>query len=822
MHDVPPFEAAYCWLDVAVAWTDSGGRLLGANPAFIEATGFAAAALVGHDLATLLRLVPWATPSSPTTSQRLPPRPFAGQDAHGKPLHGLLSQQAHPTGQVITLQLSPASPASAPAADPAPPGAAPWHTLAQRLELATAATGVGIWGAVLDQPDALYWDAQMRALHGLAADQPAPGIAAYTERHVHPADRRSVAESFALLVKRREGLVDLDFRTVAADGSIRRLATRTTVTRIANPAPAGGQAGKRAPRRAGAHQIHGVMIDVTERHLTEDRLRQAYERSALATRGAGIGTWESDPDAQAGWWDEQMFKLRGRAPLPCPVQTADMMLWVHPDDRMPYTRQIEAALHNDGPSNTEFRVVWPDGQVRWLASRSVPVRDEQGRTVRRIGINWDVTDAHNAATVRQEGLLAQRESQAKSRMLARISHELRTPLNAVLGFSQLLLADGPDPATWRRRVEHVQASGEHLLALIDDVLELSSLESGELPHLLQPVAIAPLAQTSLPLVELMAQAHGVSLVLGPLAGWALADAVRLRQALLNLLSNGIKYNRRGGSVTVSAEPTADHLLLRVQDTGSGLSAEQISHLFEPFNRLGQQHQGIEGTGIGLAIVRASVQQMGGQVRVHSTPGQGTCFELHLQRADGPVAPAHAAGPAALALPGTAPAVVQQHQQAPAPPTAAPGVFVNLADGGLAPIPTIPALPGACGALPRVLYIEDNELNLLIVSELVRSRRDLQFIPAPDGRTGLALALSQQPALILLDMQLPDLDGHEVLRQLRGNPATAGIRCIALSANAMPADIHSALDAGFDAYWTKPLDIRGFRLAMDQVFGVAPA
>ena len=640
--------------------------------------------------------------------------------------------------------------------------------LAQRLEMATAAAGVGVWNVQLSDPPVSHWDEQMRLLHGLGPEAAAPSLADYIAQRVHPDDRDSVNDSFTLLLRRREGLLDLDLRIVCPDGQVRRLATRSSIS---------GEEGHR--------HLHGVMLDVTERHATEERLRQAHERAALAARGAGIGTWESDAEATHGWWDEQMFRLRGREPRTTAVPLAEMADWVHPADRDSQARHQQAAAAADRPANQEFRVVWPDGTVRWLASRSTPVRDENGRTVRRIGINWDVTDAHNAATTRQERLLAQRESQAKSRFLARISHELRTPLNAVLGFSQLLLAETPpgqppEPATWRRRVEHVQASGEHLLALIDDVLELSSLESGELPLSLQPVALAPLVETTLPLVELLAQQHGVALQLGALDGWALADPVRLRQVLLNLLSNAIKYNHRGGQVTVSTELQDAWLLLRVHDTGRGLSAAQLRHLFEPFNRLGADHEGIAGTGIGLAIVQASVQHMGGTVAVTSRPGAGSCFELSLQRAQPPLP----------ALPG--PAAGQ------------------------------PVAPARLPQGRRLLYIEDNEVNLLIVSELVRQRPDLEFLSAIDGGSGVAVARDKQPVLILLDMQLPDMDGHEVLRRLRADPATAGIRCIALSANAMPEDIRRAREGGFDDYWTKPLDLSAFLRSMDALFGSASA
>ena len=643
--------------------------------------------------------------------------------------------------------------------------------LAQRLEMATAAAGVGVWSVALGDPPRVHWDAQMRRLHGLAPDAAAPTLCDYLADHVHVDDRSVVQRSLDLLAQRSEGLLDLDLRIVQPDGQVRRLASRTAV--------------RDGP---GQRQLHGVMLDVTERHATEDRLRQAHERAALAARGAGVGTWEAERDATDGWWDAQMFRLRGLDRAPGMVTIDEMLGWLHPADRDSHARQMRAAVREDSPAIAEFRVVWPDGTVRWLASRSAPVRDETGRTARLIGINWDITDARDAESARQERLLAQRESQAKARFLARISHELRTPLNAVLGFSQLLLADTvgghpPDPATWRSRVSQVQASGEHLLALIDDVLELSSLESGELPLSLQPVALAPLAQTSLPLVELLAQQHQVTLCLGPLDGWVLADPVRLRQVLLNLLSNGIKYNRPGGQVTVDAESCGDWWLLRVADTGRGIDPSQLPHLFEPFNRLGAERDGIAGTGIGLAIVQASVQQMGGSVQVRSTPGEGSVFEVALQQSPPPQRP-----PVAFAA-GT-----------PLPP---------------APLP-------ADGRRPLLLYIEDNEVNMLIVRELVRQRPDLDFEGAVDGASGLAAARRLRPALILLDMQLPDTDGHAVLRQLRADPATAAIRCIALSANAMPEDIRTARAAGFDDYWTKPLDLKAFLRSLALLFGPAPA
>jgi signal transduction histidine kinase/ActR/RegA family two-component response regulator len=531
----------------------------------------------------------------------------------------------------------------------------------------------------------------------------------------------------------------------------------------------------------GRYDIYGVLMDVTERRAAETALHQASERAALATRGAGMGTWEQDLLSGEAYWDEQMWRLRGLQPRAHPLNVEERMALVHPDDRKATLRELTQATQEGRPSNLEFRVRWPDGQWRLIASRSVAVRDAQGRPTRRIGVNWDITDMRDAQLAREEKLLAQRESQAKSQFLSRMSHELRTPLNAVLGFAQLLLADGErvSAETRRRRLEQIHGAGQHLLSLINDVLDLSNLESGGMRITAQPVPLQALVAETLPLVERLARQRKVKLRSGALAGVALADATRLRQVLLNLLTNAVKYNREGGLVLVESETTDAAVLLRVSDTGRGMSEAQLRQAFEPFNRLGLEREGIEGTGIGLAIVQALVERMDGTLQARSVPDQGSVFEVRL-----PDGSAH---------------------------------------GATAPVAATPGVPGLAAARQagqpgRLLYIEDNPVNVLIVQELLAQRPDLQLHTAGDGLSGIRAALSQPPDLILVDMQLPDIDGHEVLRRLRSEAATREIPCISLSANAMPEDIARALQAGFDDYWTKPLDLRAFMRSLESIFG----
>jgi len=327
----------------------------------------------------------------------------------------------------------------------------------------------------------------------------------------------------------------------------------------------------------------------------------------------------------------------------------------------------------------------------------------------------------------------------------------------------------------RRRLRHIESAGQHLLSLIDDVLDLSSLEGGELPFVAKPVPLRALVNDTLPQLEALAQRHGVTLHTGALVGVPMADEKRLRQVLLNLLSNAIKYNREGGEVHIGAEGDGDAVRLHITDTGVGMSAEQLEHAFEPFNRLGRENAGIEGTGIGLPIVKALVEHMGGSVEVHSRVGLGTRFEVRL-----PAAP-----------PDATPT-----QDATPPPPA----------------------PLATGRAARLLYIEDNPVNVLIVKGLVALRANTTLHIATTGLGGVQQAVALDPDLVLVDIHLPDIDGFEVLRRLRALPQTARTVCVMLSANAMPDVIQRALRAGFAAYWTKPLDFARFQSGLDELLG----
>jgi signal transduction histidine kinase/ActR/RegA family two-component response regulator len=375
---------------------------------------------------------------------------------------------------------------------------------------------------------------------------------------------------------------------------------------------------------------------------------------------------------------------------------------------------------------------------------------------------------------------ARNANQAKSAFLSSMSHELRTPLNAILGFAQILVSNDL-PTTPEQKKEfagHILKSGRHLLTLINEILDLARVEAGALSLSMEPVGLAEVLTECRMMIEPLAAARGIRVLFPEHAAALLqADRTRLKQVLLNLLSNAVKYNREGGTVVLECEAAGpDRLRLAVRDTGMGLRPDQVAALFQPFNRLGQENGTQEGTGIGLVFTRRLVELMKGQIGVTSSPGVGSVFWIELSAA------------------------------APLAPASAP-LQAGAAQGA--------AVPGRAGPYP-VLYIEDNPANLRLVQEIVAFRADLLLLAAPDGHAGLALAHTHQPAIILMDLNLPGMSGFEVLAQLRRDPATAHIPVIALSANAMPRDIERGMSAGFAHYLTKPIDIAQFNAAIDSV------
>ena len=432
-----------------------------------------------------------------------------------------------------------------------------------------------------------------------------------------------------------------------------------------------------------------------------------------------------------------------------------------------------------------------NGSTRYLDTRKVVLKDATGRPTHLLGISLDITEQRIAAeALRAAKAEAERANKAKSQFLSNMSHELRTPLNAVLGFAQLLELDRAAPLK-PHQVEYVRQilrGGHHLLSLVNELLDLTSIDGGRMSMNLEPVSVRALLTECQSLVLASAQECQVSVTLDPASQgdcWVVADRLRLKQVALNLLSNAIKYNKRNGSVELGWGDDANYVRISVTDTGPGLSPEQLGRLFQPFERLGAGNSAILGFGIGLTLSRHLISAMHGEVGVDSAVGRGSTFWLRLPR-------------------------VQGRRDS--------SVSTDAAHESVAPIGDGP--PGRRAIMDRrtVLCIDDNSANLTLIQSFLAVRSDLHVIGVMRPEEGVDMAVAERPCVILLDIKLPGIDGFEVLRLLRANDATRDTPVIAVSASAMPADVERGLAAGFDDYITKPIDCALLVSAIDRTLG----
>jgi CheY-like chemotaxis protein len=385
------------------------------------------------------------------------------------------------------------------------------------------------------------------------------------------------------------------------------------------------------------------------------------------------------------------------------------------------------------------------------------------------------------AQIREAKEVAERANGAKDEFLSRMSHELRTPMNAVLGFAQILEMEDPTPDQ-RESVRQILAAGRHLLGLIDEVLDVSRIATGRLSLSSEPVSVTDALTEAADLIRPLAVERGIRLRIDDANGLHVqADHQRLKQVLLNLLSNGVKYNREGGDILVTWEHvTPDRLAIRVADTGIGIASEAMARLFDPFDRLGAEMSGVEGTGLGLALSKGLIEAMGGTVKAESEAGAGSAFTIELNLAEPQV-----------------------------------DRFEREWGGHEAP-------SGRLTPSRTILYIEDNLSNLRLIERIISDRPQIRLLSAMQASLGLELARDHLPDLILLDLHLPDMAGEEALRRLREDPRTRTIPVVMISADATQAQINRLLAAGADEYLTKPLDVARFLQTVEAMLDREPA
>jgi PAS domain S-box-containing protein len=432
-------------------------------------------------------------------------------------------------------------------------------------------------------------------------------------------------------------------------------------------------------------------------------------------------------------------------------------------------------------TNYHFRAQHVDGRMLTIETRGRLIRDGAGREPRAVLVSRDVTEAVAAESVLKDAKeAAERANAAKSEFMSRMSHELRTPLNSVLGFAQILEMELQSPDELEM-VGFIHHSGKYLLELINEVLDISRIESGHVSVLIEPIVLQDLEKECIELVKPQANELGVTIFSQSRYDFqVLGDQQRLKQVMLNLLSNAIKYNRPNGSVTIECTPKPRSMVrLSVSDTGPGISPDLINRLFTPFDRLDAETSGIEGTGLGLALSKGLMEAIGGTIGVDSEVGRGSTFWIELPNVKSPKS---------------------------AMTRAAPTLAIKAANP----------------AESTVLYIEDDVANVQLVERLLMQRPNIKVMTSLLGSVGIELAQEYRPDLILLDVHLTDLHGFEVLERLQGDSRTVDIPVVVLSADATTWQRRRFRNAGVYDYLSKPLNLQQLLDVIDQHVGARAA
>lgn len=535
--------------------------------------------------------------------------------------------------------------------------------------------------------------------------------------------------------------------------------------------------------------VSGRMLEVKTRHLpagglvrtfsdvtayfeAQEKLKASEAQArklALVAAHTDNAVLIVDAARRIEWVNEGFTRLTGYRLEDVAGRTAGDVLR-GPETDLAEVARLDEQLRRENRASGELVQYAKHGQPYWVAVDSHAILDQSGQIERYISIARDITASkHAGEALRAARDEAERANRSKSEFLSAMSHELRTPMNAILGFGQLLESDPSYglPEGQRGFVREILRAGEHLLELINDVLDLARVEAGKQQISLKPVQVSMLLDECLSLMQPVARVRGIGLPDAACIAcdaFVIADRTRLKQVLLNLVSNAIKYNRPGGSVEISCQADGDALRISVSDTGHGLNPEQCERLFNAFERLGAESGAIEGAGIGLVLSKRLVELMHGTIGLDSVLDQGSTFWVRLASAQPP----------------------RKGDTQPVGTTRA--------------VAAAPIVEGSC----TVLYIEDNPVNVLLMEAMVTREPGVRLITALLPEVGLEMAHAAQPDLILLDIQLPGMDGYEVLRRLRADESTRAIRVIAISANAMSGDIEQGMLAGFDDYLTKPL------------------
>ena len=519
-----------------------------------------------------------------------------------------------------------------------------------------------------------------------------------------------------------------------------------------------------------------LQAEVHEREVAEAALRESEQRFRNILNNVPIGVIYTDLRGRVKQSNPRFCELTGYGPEE--LLSLSLADCTHPDDLDQDVQLLGQLVRGEIPMYRRHeRFITKPGTTVWVQATVSLLRDAQGKPRSIVGVVEDITEHLKLEAAEHAREAAEASNQAKSEFLSRMSHELRTPLNAMLGFAQLLELDPRHPLSPAQQpwVSQIQKAGWHLLEMINDVLDLSRIESGNLRLQIETLNLAELLAATVVLVEGDARQRRIviSQDLAPGSATLLGDTTRVKQILTNLLSNAVKYNNDGGRVHIASQALAgDRVEISVTDTGLGLSEQQLTDLFQPFNRLGREHSAQQGTGIGLVISQRLAELMGGTLRAHSVAGQGSSFILNLPCSNDP-------DTVRSVLDALAPATAGYHRR-------------------------------------LVHYVEDNETNVEVMRGMLAQRPQVEMQVSMTGTEGLRSIRARHPDLILLDMHLPDISGMEVLRQLQADVHTAGIPVVVVSADALAQQIDAAFEAGCTHYLTKPVNVGELLTVLDDL------
>ena len=544
--------------------------------------------------------------------------------------------------------------------------------------------------------------------------------------------------------------------------------------------------------------LTGINFDLSHLKDTEKALRlsEARHERVLAASNDGIWEWSAtdankDPSLAGmtgkfhtshSFWRHLGYSEEEVDSLP---ESERLSVWkshIHPNDLDKMRANFVHHFMTREPLDVEYRMFGEKGKMFWMRTRGNGVFNNHGRMILMSGINIDITEVKESeGRVNKAKEDAEKANRSKSNFLSSMSHELRTPLNAILGFSRLLAADSSLSPSQLENADYINDAGQHLLRLINDVLDLAQIEAGKLSLSVELVLPALLVEESFNYCRAIASDKKISLHFdnGKLSDkFIQVDPVRLRQCLLNLISNAVKYNINGGSVTVIFKELSGDLEISVNDTGPGIPQSKRSSLFEMFNRLGAERSSVEGSGLGLVLTKQLVTAMGGMLSYCAESASGASFKV--------------------LFPIVGEANSLEMLPEPMPDDRTKVIDLQFSDH------------------KKVFYIEDNESNIRLMKSLMDPCGQLLLFSEADPFLGLYKIRTALPDIILLDINLPGISGYDLLRVIKQDPRTQHLPVVALSASAMAKDVERGLKEGFDAYLTKPLDIDKLSAALNRL------